>query len=46
MSKQFIESVMILWRRGLDTREIASRWMCPEAEVWRALVIGREAMRS
>jgi hypothetical protein len=41
-----VESVMIAWRRGLDTYDIAQSWFVMEADVCRALTIGRERERN
>jgi hypothetical protein len=41
-----IESVMIAWRRGLNTYDIAQSWFVLEADVCRALTIGRERDRN
>jgi hypothetical protein len=41
-----INSVMIAWRRGLNTYDIAQSWFVREADVCRALTIGRERARN
>jgi hypothetical protein len=41
-----VESVMIAWRRGYDTYEIAQGWFVPEADVCRTLNVGRERERN
>jgi hypothetical protein len=37
-----IESVMVAWRRGMDTYDIAQSWFVCESDVHRALAIGRD----
>jgi hypothetical protein len=41
-----VNSVMIAWRRGLSTYDIAQSWFVLEADVCRALTIGRERDRN
>lgn len=45
MTDQFVKAVMLAWRRGYDTAEMAVLWKVAESEVHRALVIGRELER-
>jgi hypothetical protein len=43
---QFIDAVMILFRRGMNTADIANKWVCHEWLVTRALHIGLERRRA
>lgn len=45
MTGQFVKTVMLALHRGYDTAEMAILWKVPEADVYRALVIGRELER-
>lgn len=40
--ERFIEGVMILWSRGMNTADIAKQWICHESEVEFALHVGLE----
>lgn len=42
---QLIEGVLILWRRGMNTAEIAATWCMPEHVIHKALVMGRDGRR-
>lgn len=40
--EKFIEGVMILWSRGMNTADIAKVWICRESEIEKALHVGLE----
>lgn len=46
MTDNVIDAVMISWRCGLDTYDIAQKWFVREADVCRALHVGRERQRN
>jgi hypothetical protein len=42
LENKFIDSVMILWSQGMNTADIAKKWVRRESDVERALHIGLE----
>jgi hypothetical protein len=46
MSEDFIRRVMAAWYRGYDTAMMATAFNVPESDCYRALIIGRDAMKA
>ncbi len=40
-----LQEVMLLWSRGMNTADIARKFVCQECDVYFALRVGRELQR-